>query len=296
MTEEGRKDARCPPLLLALWVFFAATTVVAFAISVWIYTTPRDPAAFDEQGNLIVTNLSRGLSPEELALFSGQPGEPGPVGEPGPDGDPRRFRRIEQKYLRWESGRHGAFIQFDVDAYGYFCENSGFGELTLTGEMQVKNPPTGKSSVLRSVFMWVRVAFVHDQLLDADHIQDHKHKEHGFEVPRGRVFTGWRASDSVASTNTRDDQEDFEVIAHDSNYRRRDARYDGNELDYADTFHDYDRAYDHDHDGHEHEFGREFELIEFRIIVSTGDEQVGVTPFETVLPLHRRRHLVCVEK
>src|ERR1044071_7326974 len=103
MTEEGRKDARCPPLLLALWVFFAATTVVAFAISVWIYTTPRDPAAFDEQGNLIVTNLSRGLSPEDLALFSGQPGEPGPVGEPGPDGDPRRFRRIEQKYLRWES-------------------------------------------------------------------------------------------------------------------------------------------------------------------------------------------------
>jgi hypothetical protein len=294
-------------LTLALLILFACFSSVALAFSIWTFTQISTESTPDSERFLLMQDALRG-----------PPGEPGNVGPAGHPGRANDFRGVHQWNVPWRAAKQGSFIQFEADAHGFFCPESDFGQITIAGEMQVRNPPNGRHSVIRVVDLWIphdsyyetllpRSDFVDRKDLDynyKDHDYDHDYDyfyAHDWEIgsrDRNRIYTGWRSSDTVGAV-THDDQEDFEVICHhddedDDDHDTYNYRVDGDRVDRDDFYHRdfYDR--DHYEQGKK-KTRRRTSRISFNIIVTQGDEQVGITPFETVLPLHKRRacRLLC---
>jgi hypothetical protein len=273
-------------MFIGLVVVFCALASAALGVSIWVYVSAQ--------------NYHKSVSARPLTL----PGPRGPTGRPGypgPAGSHGQFRRLDVEHLRWESQRRDTFLEFKAEAQGYFCSHTGCGELVVTGEMQVRNPPSGKNSALRTVRVWVP----HDVRIEGE--------EADWDVPFDVQYTGWRSSESTG-TFTRDEQEDFRVIClrPATVYETRDLYpYRSSRDEFGaeswnrgregDLLEPRDELLDRplgDRLGRDRLGGdrlREPTVLEFGIIVQQGDEQVGLTPFETVLPLHRRHKIACRE-
>ena len=257
--------------LWILLVLFASISTVALACSIWIFDSSVHTLAKWNEGDATGAGAS--------VIIRGPSGPPGKRGPTGRHGLSDHFSAIHHWNIPWESEKRGAFLQFEADVHGFYCVESEFGQITVTGDMQVKNPPNGRNKILRSVTLWIPHEFFGDRHDGEDAWQIGSNSR--------RKYTGWRSSDTIGPV-THDDQEDFEVICN---------GFD--DLDDFDSAEDFDRRRDHERDLGFDEVVRhrepnwKREAITFNIIVTTGDEQVGLTPFETVLPLHPRH---CVRR
>lgn len=255
-------------MFLGLVVLFCALSAAALGVSVWIFVQAQSWAE------------------SSLALPRSLPGPRGPTGAPGfrgPEGAHGQFLRLDVEHLRWESHTRNAFLEFKSEAQGYFCAHTGCGELVVTGEMQVRNPPSGKVQVLRTLRVWVPHEHAFGRL--GELVDDPEHAD--WDVPFDVQYTGWRSSESVG-TFTRDEQEDFRVVC----LRPREFLEEHDRYETHDDW-TWDRGRGREaRDRATHgPRAREPTVLEFRIIVHQGDEQVGLTPFETLLPLHRRHRV-----
>jgi hypothetical protein len=272
--------------LWLLLVLFACLSIVSLVCSVWVSTSVTKNVK-EKQQDLVIR---------------GPMGPPGKIGPQGPEGQAEHFQGIHHWNIPWQSENNGAFLQFEGDMHGFYCAESGFGQITLSGDMQVRNPPNGRHSLTRKVKLWLP-----HEGFDREHDWDIDH----------RTYTGWRSSDTIGAV-THDDQEDFEVFClgfDDDDFDRfprpelySDERLDrldrGDRLDFG---RDREDVYNHYHGDfpNEGKLDRELDhaqderllkrssrtILVFNVIVTQGDEQVGLTPWETVLPLRRRRPL-----
>jgi hypothetical protein len=290
------------------FIFFALLTAAALTVSIltFLYTGHvQDQLLINSQ---LKAGESHAREQEQIVALAepGPPGPPGDPGLPGYDGIAASHRPIDHDYLPWRTNGR-VLVNFHAECHGFYVPGSPSGELVVTGEMQVSNPPHGQAKMLRAVRVWIphrhelAQEFAQEFALGEDGWKHHVDLlQHDWAVNPHHVYSGYRSADSLNNSNgaLRDEQENFDVYVVDP----------WNEQDVFNDFFENDlRPFDHrgdhwgngdnwGHGGHGHHGGHiaesivdcESTILEFHIIVGQGDEQVGMTPFEVVLPLTSR--------